>query len=368
MKRFKGFVIKEFYHIFRDFRSLMILIGMPIIQILLFGFAITNDIKDAKIAILDNSKDEATKKITQKIISSGYFILEQNLDNTNEIEKIFKQGKIKEVIVFESNFAQKLNKEGKANVQILSDASDPNTANLLTNYTTAIISSYQLELMKSHKAPLQIETEIKMLYNPEMKSVLMFIPGTITMLLMLVSAMMTSISITREKEMGTMEILLVSPLKPLQIVIGKVVPYILLSFINAITILLLGHFVFGMPFTGSIILLLLECLLFLMMALSLGIFISTIANSQLVAMMVSMIGLMLPTILLSGFIFPIENMPKLLQIVCNIIPAKWFLIIVKGILLKGIGIRYLWKETLILVGMIMFFVALSVRKFKIRLE
>ncbi|MFA6923807.1 MAG: ABC transporter permease [Bacteroidales bacterium] len=368
MKRFKGFVIKEFYHIFRDYRSLLILIGMPIIQILLFGFAITNDIKDAKIAILDNSKDEITQKLTHKILSSGYFILEKNISNTSDIEKSFRQGKIKEVIIFENGFAKKLQKEGKANIQVISDASDPNTANLLVNYTNAIISSFQMEMLKSQLMPYQIVAEVKLRYNPEMKSVFMFIPGTITLLLMLVSAMMTSISIAREKELGTMEILLVSPLKPLQIIVGKVVPYILLSFINAITILLLGYFVFNMPFNGSLLLLLFECLLFLIMALSLGIFISTFANNQLTAMMASMLGLMLPTILLSGFIFPNENMPYWLQIICNIVPAKWFLIIIKSIMLKGIGIKYVLKETLILTGMITFFIALSVKKFKVRLE
>jgi ABC-2 type transport system permease protein len=196
----------------------------------------------------------------------------------------------------------------------------------------------------------------------------MFIPGTITLLLMLVSAMMTSISIAREKELGTMEVLLVSPLKPIQIIAGKVVPYILLSFINAVTILLLGYFVFNMPFNGSLTLLLSECLLFLIVALSLGIFISTFANNQLTAMIASMLGLMLPTILLSGFIFPIENMPGWLQVICNITPAKWFLIIIKSIMLKGIGLKYIIKENLVLIGMIMFFIAMSVKKFKVRLE
>ncbi|MDD5571537.1 MAG: ABC transporter permease [Bacteroidales bacterium] len=368
MKRFVGFIKKEFYHILRDYRSLLILIGMPVVQILIFGFAISNDIKDAKIAILDNSKDEITQKLTQKILSSGYFILEKNISGTGDIENSFKQGKVKQVIIFENDFGKKLKKEGRASVQIISDASDPNTANILVNYTNAIISSFQMEMMKSQVIPFQIIPEVKLFYNPEMKSVFMFIPGTITLLLMLVSAMMTSISIAREKELGTMEVLLVSPLKPIQIIAGKVVPYILLSFINAVTILLLGYFVFNMPFNGSLTLLLSECLLFLIVALSLGIFISTFANNQLTAMIASMLGLMLPTILLSGFIFPIENMPGWLQVICNITPAKWFLIIIKSIMLKGIGLKYIIKENLVLIGMIMFFIAMSVKKFKVRLE
>lgn len=224
------------------------------------------------------------------------------------------------------------------------------------------------EKMGGQGLPIEINTEYKMLFNPEVKSVFMFIPGTITILLMLVSAMMTSISIAREKEMGTMEVLLVSPLKPIQIVVGKVIPYVVLSFINAITILLLAVFVFGMPIQGSLALLLAESLLFIVMALALGIFISTVARNQQVAMMVSMFGLMLPTLLLSGFIFPIENMPEVIQWLCNLMPTKWFIIIVKDIMLKGVGLAHIWQETLIIIGMTIFFIGLSVKKFKTRLE
>jgi ABC-2 type transport system permease protein len=195
----------------------------------------------------------------------------------------------------------------------------------------------------------------------------MFVPGIITILLMLVCAMMTSISIAREKELGTMEILLVSPLKPIQIILGKVTPYMVLSLINAITILMLGYFVFGMPMRGNLALLLLEALLFIIMALSLGILISTISKTQQIALMISLAGLMMPTILLSGFIFPIENMPVVLQIFSNLMPSKWFIIIIKGIMLKGVGLQYIWKETLIIMLMTAVFIGLSVRNFKIRL-
>lgn len=368
MKRFKGFVIKEFYHIFRDYRTMVILFGMPLVQIMIFGFAISTEIKNAEIAILDNSKDAVTQKITNKILSSGYFKLEANLSDYKEIETSFKKGKIKEVIIFENNFAKKLETEKKANIQIIADASDPNTASLITTYTTNIINNYQQEMMKNQHIPMQIKPEVKMLYNEELKSVFMFVPGTITVLLMLISAMMTSISITREKELGTMEILLASPLKPIQIVVGKVVPYVFISFIIAVIILLLGFTVFGMPVQGNLALLLAECLLFIIMALSLGILISTVTQTQQTAMMISMFALMLPTILLSGFIFPIENMPLPLQILSNIVPPKWFIIIIKNIMLKGVGIGFIWKETLILLGMTLFFIALSVKKFKIRLS
>lgn len=364
----RGFVIKEFYHIFRDVRTMVILFGMPIVQVLIFGFAISTEIKDAEIAILDYSKDYMSLELSNKIISSEYFILNENLQSEDQIEEVFRAGKVKEVIIFGDNFAKNLEKEQNASIHIIADASDPNTANMLVNYSTGIINTYMLEKMGEKGLPIEINTEYKMLFNPELKSVFMFVPGTITILLMLVSAMMTSISIAREKEMGTMEVLLVSPLKPIQIVVGKVIPYVVLSFVNAVTILILAYFVFGMPLEGSLVLLLAESLLFIIMALSLGIFISTISNNQQTAMMISMFALLLPTILLSGFIFPIENMPEVLQVLSNVMPPRWFIIIVKDIMLKGVGLAHVWQETLILFGMTLFFIALSVKKFKIRLD
>jgi len=368
MNRFKGFLYKEFLHIFRDVRSMLILFGMPVVQILIFGFAITNEIKDVQIAIIDNAKDEVSREITQKLISSGYFLLNNNLGDYNDIEESFRSGEIKEVVIFESGFAAKLQRDQSANIQLIADASDPNMANIVINYTTSIIQDYQRQFMGLSAIPITIIPEYKMLYNEELKSVFMFLPGAITILLMLVSAMMTSISIAREKELGTMEVLLVSPLKPMQIILGKVTPYILLSFINAITILLLGYFVFNMPVQGNLILLMLEVLLFIIMALSLGILISTVSKTQQTAMIISLLGLMLPTILLSGFIFPLENMPIILQVIANIMPPKWFVIIIKAIMLKGIGIGFIWKETLVLIGMTVIFIALSIRNFKVRLE
>jgi len=364
----KGFIIKEFYHIFRDVRTMVILFGMPVVQVLIFGFAISTEIKDAEIAILDYSKDQLSLELSNKIISSEYFLLNENLTDESQIETAFKAGHIKEVIIIGDNFSKRLEKENDASIHIIADASDPNTANLLTNYTTGIIQNFMIEKLGTAGLPIRINPEYKMLFNPELKSVFMFVPGVITILLMLVSAMMTSISIAREKELGTMEVLLVSPLKPFQIVVGKVIPYVVLSFINAITILLMAFFVFGMPFQGSLVLLLAETMLFIVMALSLGILISTVAKNQQIAMMMSMFALMLPAILLSGFIYPIENMPMVLQWLCNIMPTKWFIIIVKDIMLKGVGMAYIWEETLIIAGMTILFIGLSVRKFKIRLE
>ncbi len=368
MKSFRGFIIKEFYHIFRDKRTMLILFGMPVIQLILFGFAIRNEINDAKIAIFDMSNDYVTLELKNKLISSGYFMLQEDVEKDDDIESVFRRGIVKEVIVFEPGFERRLLKDGKANIQIIADASDPNMANMLITYTTSIIRDYGSSIKQSSVGKPQIVPEVKMYYNPELKSVFMFVPGLIALILMLVSALMTSITITREKELGTMEILLVSPLKPIQIIVGKVLPYLFLSFVNMMTVLLLARFVFSVPFNGSYGLFFIESFLFVITALSLGIMISTISKNQQTAMMIALAGLMLPVIILSGFIFPITSMPWPLQVLSNIVPAKWFLIIVKGIMLKGIGIEYLWKETLILIGMMLFFIVVSVKKFKIRLQ
>ncbi|MDD4224911.1 MAG: ABC transporter permease [Mariniphaga sp.] len=366
MKRLKSFIKKEFFHIFRDPRTLLILFGIPVAQLLIFGTVIKSEIKDVHIAIRDPSKDETTNQITHKLLSSGYFILDEFPDHINGTENLFKKGKTKAVLVFENGFGEKLHREGVAEIQLITDATDPNMARLVASYSNGIINDYLRQLAK--EIPLNTNPRVRMFFNEEMKSAYMFVPGTMALILMLISAMMTSISITREKELGTMEILLVSPLRPIQIISGKVFPYLILSIVNAFIIVLIGHWVLGVPIVGSFILLMLETILFILMALCLGIFISTLAKSQMVAMFISMIVLMLPTILLSGFIFPIENMPKILQWASYIMPARYFIEIVRSIMLKGSGFFFIWKETIILMAMTLIFIVLSVKKFKTRLE
>lgn len=369
MKRFLGFLKKEFLHIFRDYRTLFILFGIPAAQILIFGYAVSMDINNAGIAILDLSHDEVTQKLTDKIISSGFFKKTETLLHYDDIDRVFKKGKTKAVIIFENGFGKKFIAEGKASLSILADGSEPNTATLVTNYTMAIVNSFAAEHGGSTGlATAGIQPEVKMYYNPELKSHFMFVPGVITLILILICALMTSVTITREKEFGTMEVLLVSPLRPIQIIVGKVMPYFILSFVNVLLILALSWLVFGLPVKGSLVLLLAETMLYILMSLTLGILISTVSSSMQQAIFISLIGLMLPTILLSGFIFPIENMPKIYDYVSMIMPPRYFIVIIKNIMIKGTGFLYVWKETLILIVMTMFFIGLSVKKFKIRLE
>jgi len=367
MNRFLAFVKKEIYHIIRDYRTMLILFGMPVVQILLFGFAITNEIRDANIAILDQSKDHITEKITNKLLSSGYFKLDSYLNSADDIESTFKKGKIKLVIIFNKKFGEEITRNNSADLQIIADATDPNTANTLINYTQSIVRDFVNTLNTGSSSQIMILPEVRFRYNQNLKGVFLFVPGLITIILMLVTAMMTSISLTREKEMGTMEVLLASPMRPFQIIIAKVIPYIFLALMISIVVLLLAFFIFGVPIKGSLPLLLFELLIFVLTTLSLGILISTIAKTQLVALMISVMGLLLPTIILSGFIFPVESMPKILQWISVIIPAKWFIIIVKDIMLKGSGIDMVWKETLVIMGFATFFILMSLKKFNIRL-
>ncbi len=367
MKQFLAFIKKEFYHVFRDRKTLLMLFGLPVVQIVLFGFALSNEIKNTRIVVMDYAKDAASQRIIDRLESSTYFEIQENLLSASQLEASFKEGNIKLAIVIPADFNADLLHLNKAQIQIIADASDPNTANTLTTYATAIIMAYQAELNGLRHAPYQITTEVRMLYNPELKGAPNFVPGVMALVLMLIGVMMTAVSIVREKENGTMEILLVSPFRPFLVILSKAIPYLLISIINVIIILLLSVYLLDLPINGSIFLLFAESILLIITALSLGLLISTSTDSQQTAMLLSMMGMMLPTLLFTGFMFPIENMPIPLQIISNIVPAKWYYIIVKSIMIKGLGITMIWKETLILAGMTVILVAVSIRKFKIRL-
>jgi ABC-2 type transport system permease protein len=368
MKQFIIFVKKEFYHIFRDRKSLLIIILMPIVQIILFGFALTNEIKNSNIAVLDYAKDQSSAAIIQRLDASRYFNVYQNLNAQADIERVFKTGKVRLVVVFQPRFRESLLHTNKVQVQLIADASDPNTATTVTNYATNIINDYQKELNALVQQPYQIKPEIRLLYNPQLKGAYNFVPGVMAMILILIAAMMTSVAIVREREINTMEVILVSPLKPLLFIISKAIPYIFLSLINVVTILIVSVTVLDVPINGSILLLLGEAVLFIMTAVSLGLMISTFTKTQQEAQMISLMALFLPTLLLGGFMFPIENMPIPMQIISNAVPSKWFFLIVKDVMIKGLGFSAVWKQSLILFGMTIFLLTVSFKKFKTRLS
>lgn len=344
------------------------LFGLPIVQITLFGFAMTNEVKNAKIVICDYAKDQASQEITRKFEANKNFKLQRSILSYHQIESEFQKENVKLAIVFPANFNEDLMHLKKVQIQIIADGSDPNTANTLQNYANSIIMDYQMELMNIQKLPYSINTEIRMLYNPELKGATTFVPGIMALVLMLICVLMTAVSIVREKEMGTMEILLVSPFNPFLVIVSKAIPYFLLSLVNLAVILIMAVTLLGMPIHGSLLLLVAESALLIICALSVGLLISNITKSQQAAMLISMMGMMLPILLFTGFMFPLENMPKALQLFSNIVPSKWYYIIVKSIMLKGLGFAAVWKETLILVAMTVFLLFLSLKKFKTRLE
>lgn len=368
MKQLMSFIRKEFYHILRDKTTMMILLGIPIIQMILFGFALTTEVKNTQIAVLAPSNDEAAQRIINKLEASAYFDVTEQIRSTNEIQPIFRDARAKLVVVFEDNFGEKLRHNGVAHVQLIADATDPNAATSFSFYASNIIAGYQQELMGDVKNPYQITPEVKMLYNPQMIGAFNFVPGVLGMILILICAMMTSIAIVREKEKGTMEILLVSPMKPIYTILSKITPYFVLSCINFITIMLLSVFVLQVPIAGSLMSLIVVSLLYIFVSLALGLLISTVATTQIAAMLISGMGLMMPVMLLSGMIFPVENMPVALQVISNIIPARWYITAVKAVMIQGLGFEAILKEIVILAFMATVLVAISLKKFKVRLE
>jgi ABC-2 type transport system permease protein len=361
MKQFFSFVHKEFYHILRDGRTMLILLGMPVVQILLFGFAINMEVQHIRTVVFDPAQDAATRDITERLMANPYFHMQGYVYSPNEINKLLQRGETDVAIVYEQNFNENLVHSKKAQLQIIADASNPNTGTIVANYVTAIVSEYRPHI------PYRIEVENKLLYNPEMKSAYTFVPGIMGLVLMIICAIMTSISIVREKERGTMEVLLASPLKPGTVLISKTVPYLALSFINLITILLLSYFVLDVPIQGNLALLIAVSVLFIFLALSLGLLISTLVQTQVTAVLISGIGLMMPTLILSGMIFPIDNMPEPLQWASSVVPARWYIAAVKKVMIEGLGFTHVAKEVGILAGMVVFLIGASIAKIKNRL-
>ena len=367
MKQFFAFVRKEFYHIFRDRRTMLILLGMPVVQIILFGFAISTEVKNVRVVVLDPSNDVMTRRIVDRIGASEYFRMERRIHSPEELEAIFREGDADLAIVFSTRFADGIY-SGDSQIQLVADATDPNMATTRTNYAAGIIASVQQEMLPPGVSVATIVPDVKLLYNPQMKSTYNFVPGVMGLILMLICAMMTSISIVREKETGTMEILLVSPVKPLFVILSKAVPYFVLSFINLVTILLLSVYVLHVPVAGSLFWLITVSLLFIFVSLALGLLISSVTRTQVAAMLGSGLILMMPTMILYGMIFPIESMPLVLQIISDILPARWYIQAVRKLMIEGVDITLVLKEVGILALMAAVLITISFKKFKNRLE
>ncbi|MGH9884212.1 MAG: ABC transporter permease, partial [bacterium] len=332
----RAFVVKEMRHILRDRQTLTILLLMPLVQVVLFGYALRSDVRNIRLAVVDPAPDAETVALRDRFAGTDRFQIVTTTGSLSAVEPLFQQGKADLALVFEPGFGDRLHSDPPAWLLLAIDASDPNTGTTIEAYSRAVITAYQNDLDVPAHA-VRIRPETRMRFNPTLESVNLFVPGLIALVLTLVSALMTAISLSREKERGTLEVLLVSPLRPWQVIVGKVLPYLGLAFANAVTALAAAWFIFRVPMLGSVTLLLAECMLFAIVSLALGVLIASGTSSQRTAMFGAMIGTMLPSALLSGLIFPIASMPRLLQVISSIVPARWFIVIARGIMLKGVG-------------------------------
>ncbi|MBK8699477.1 MAG: ABC transporter permease [Saprospiraceae bacterium] len=367
MTQFKAFIKKEFYHIMRDRKTLLVLIGMPIVQIILFGFALTNEVKNTVLCVADLAKDDMSQALVAEVNASKYFDVKYTIDNVEEADRMLRSGKARMVLVIPKGISYDLRHGHVATLQLITDGTNPNMATTINTYLTSIVRDFRTHHFGKLELPMTIVTIPRMLYNPQLKGEYTFVPGVIAMVLMIICVLMTSVSIVKEKELGNMEMLLVSPTHPLVVILSKAVPYFILSLLLVTIILLMSRFVLHIPIRGNIFLLYGVSGLFIIAALALGLVISTFTNSQQVAMLISLMGMMLPTIMFGGFMFPIENMPLPMQVISNIVPAKWFYYAINDIMIKGLGIEAVLREILILAGFAILFIFISLRKFNLRL-
>ena len=343
--------MKETRHILRDKRTILILFGMPVVMMLIFGFAITTDVKNVRTVVVTSQMDLQTQRAVERISQSEYFTITQTVDSPKDAEHLIRNQKADMAIVFAPDFASK-----HRGIQIIVDGADPNMAQQWTNYATNVITNMPGGVVNA-----------KLLYNPQMRSAYNFVPAILGMLLMLVCAMMTSISIVREKERGTMEVLLVSPVRPLMIIIAKVVPYLVLAFAILTTILIMARYVLDVPLAGSIVWIYVVSTIYIILALSLGLLISTIATTQLMALLLSAMVLLMPIVMLSGMLFPVESMPEVLQWIAALVPPKYYIQAMRKLMIMGVDISNVVREISILSAMALFLMIVALAKFKKRL-
>lgn len=361
-----AFMAKEVRHILRDRQTLLILLLLPLAMVVIFGFALRSEVRTVRVVFVDPAPDFATAALKSRFAGNGRFEVVGSVARIEAAEPLFRSDAADILVAFEAGFAQALGDGSRTRILVVGDASDPNTGSMMQTYTNAVISDYQTELQEAARG-VTIDVATRMRYNPLLRSVNLFVPGLIALVLTLVTALMTAISLSREKERGTLEVLLVSPLHPWQIIVGKVLPYLGLAFANVVTALLAAWLVFDVPFVGSLALLLAASTLYSLVGLALGVLIAAVTDSQRAAMLGALLGTMMPNTLLSGMIFPLASLPEWMQAISLIVPQRWFIIVARGIMLKGAGLEQLWQPLAILSVMLFVLMALGIRKFKPRL-
>ena len=362
----RAFVVKEFRHILRDRQTLLILLGLPVAQLTLFGFALRTDVRDVRLAYVAEAPDHETAALRTRFARNGRFSIVDVPPTSAALDAAFRAGRADVALLLPAGLAERLRDGRPADLQVIADASDPNTGATMQMHVVAVLTAWQQEL--AARGGVTIEPRVRMLFNPTLESVNLFVPGLIALILTIVTALMTAISLSREKERGTLEVLLVSPLHPWQVIVGKVAPYLLLAFVNVVSVLVAAWLVFGVPFRGSLGTLMAGSTLYALVGLSLGVLIAAVTRTQLAAMLAAVLGTMLPTTLLSGMIFPIPSMPAPLQLLANIVPARWFIEISRGVMLKGAGWAELWPQFAVLTAMSAVLIAVAIRRFSVRLD
>lgn len=367
MRKLLSFTRKEFYHILRDPLTLLIMFALPLMLMAILGYAVSTEIRNIPFVILDQSQSNDSRALVENLTGNAYFKLVKSVDTPQDVENAFKKGECSMAIIIPSNFGDEAIRMGVSDIQVMVDASDPNQAATMENYLQGEVMAFQQSKAKAMGQGAAINIDVKMLYNPQMLSTYSIVPGLSGIVLLLVCTFMTSISIVREKEFGTMENLLVSPIKPRVIIFAKTIPYLVVSIIDVILILLLSNLVMGVPINGSVSLLMFLSLVYIFTALALGMLISTITDTQQAAIITAGVGLMLPSLLLSGLIFPVESMPKILQWVSCLVPARWYIDALRDVMIKGLGFTAIWKQFAILLLMCVLLMVVCVKKFKNRL-
>ena len=366
--QFLAFTQKEFFHILRDRKTLLVLVVLPISQLLIFGFALNSSLTEMPTAVLDLSNDRMSRQIISKIDASSTFKVEEYVHSMQEVDELFKSGKLSQVFVFMPGFEREIKRTGKGNVQIIMDASLQINASTLESYILATLLEYQQEINAGRELPIQIIPEVKMRYNPRLDSAFHFVPGVIGIVLMLVCSMMASLAIVKEKESGTMEVLLVSPVRPPVIILAKLVPYLLVGMINIVVILLISVFILNVPIAGNIFLLFLVGTIFTLSSLALGIMVSVLTKTQRSAIIISIAGLMLPAITLSGFIFPLGSLSLLMKVIVHLMPVTLFISAARNIMIKGLGMDAVYPELFGLIVITVVLIGISIKCFKNRLS
>jgi ABC-2 type transport system permease protein len=349
---------KEMLHILRDPQSLFMVLTMPLLMLFLYGYAITLDMRSIDTAVLDESRSPESRELIEKLSSTPFFRLTGA--TVPDGQELFQSRRARCLLIIPRDYAQVLASGREAQVQLLIDASDPNAANFINAYLGRVAAG--------ESGPGLFAVEPRLLYNPDLRSANFFVPGIIALILILISTLLTSIAIAREKETGTMEQLLVSPIKPGQLILGKVLPYVAIGFVDGLLILLAGSLWFRVPIRGSLALVMAMMLIYVLTGISLGILVSTVADSQAVAMLATVTLTVLPSMLMSGFIFPVASMPRLFQWLSAVVPATYFLQIIRGIILKGNTLANLYPQAAVLLGMDLLLILASMRAFRSRLE